>query len=67
VEAVASGQDKRNSVFLEFGAVTGREAYRATARGQPYMRFTTGVRVVLEHVPTNSKGFRILTSYPANQ
>lgn len=70
VELVARGvlgvtEPKR--VNAEFNSPTGKEAFVASARGQPDIRDTWWVAVVLWHDVTSPRGFRVQSAFPFNR
>lgn len=65
-EFIAGGDDDL-TVWRRFGFITGREAVRNVDDPPPYARNTYGVKVVLVRTPKTSRGYRILTAFPANE
>lgn len=66
VDAVVNGATPREFITSTFKTITGKEAYAATPRAQPYMRETFSVGVLIAYDPTRTRGYRVITSYPMN-
>lgn len=66
VNEVASGRLRRAFKTIDFGSMTGFEAYKTTQRTSSPIRLrrTFGVGTVIEHAPDMPDGFIIITSYP---
>jgi hypothetical protein len=54
------------SVNAWFDAPTGYESYMPSFSGNPEIRPTRGVRVVLRYNPRSPKGYSIVTAFPIN-
>jgi HK97 family phage portal protein len=66
VEAVTRGEVREAFLTLRFGYRTGREAFLETPDSEVRIRPTYMVGVQIEHDPTSSQGYRIVTAYPRN-
>ncbi|WP_425293393.1 RNase A-like domain-containing protein [Methylosinus sporium] len=69
VDLVASGElgvTEAKRINAWFDSPTGREGYVPSARGQPDIRDTWDVAVVVRHDVTSPRGYRVLTAFPAN-
>ena len=66
VDAVANGAARDAWLERRFGYPTGREAFRANADAEPYMRPTYNAGAYIVHDPASARGFRVHTAYPTN-
>jgi hypothetical protein len=66
VETVVRGEVPESFVTWRFGYRTGREAYLETPNSDVRIRPTYMVGVQIEHDPTSTQGYRIVTAYPRN-
>jgi len=64
VAGIIAGKRAGGFIVKTFGSPTGREAFRPSARAQPYIRDTDSVAVLIAHDKTVKRGFRIITAYP---
>ena len=63
---VASGAQSQATLLARFPNPTGIEAVRTSSKGQPFVRDTFGVAVVVEYDPASPLGYVIKTAYPRN-
>lgn len=64
---VARGIEPDAYIVAQFGAPTGREAFRSSITSKPYIRTTTWVGVYIVHDPRFPSGFRVQTAYPRSE
>lgn len=67
VDKVVNGFSGKENLDAVFGSPTGSEAYAVSARAQPYIRPTYGVRVVIVPDRTSARGYRVETAFPRNR
>ena len=66
VDEVIAGKKVSAILTVRFDPPTGYESYRKRFQDKVIIRDTFAVTVVIKHAPKLSKGFYILTAYPAN-